>query len=616
MAPRPKTPDGGIGGTTTTTTPPTTTTTTPQQKAAQDKAARRLRLQILEAKAKLTSAEQRELTELRKEFPKPAGPPAPSTTTTTRTQPRTSVSGKVGQVGVAGVGVAPTVNKLAASGLAGRVGVAGEGTIGAGGGKQAPGWFSTGSGSRANVDRGEGFTAKAARFANAAWGAQRLSRQAASRDLIRSAMGLPAFVSGGFVVPKYRTDAEGEVITDSRGQPIIEGYEVAPEFRDYQFGPQGPMAQRSGSYVGDRSLRLMTRMSVPEIIKFYQSLSQDELIKVQRQLADAGLFGDNKPHFGFRDDATQSALVNLMRIWGANPDTALDELLASLTREYSSTLDSQVRDIFGEDLAGGLPGEIANITVTDDTTLGNIVDDMAVELYGELLSPERRAALISKIQGNQRGFQTAQAQMDYANRQAISGKGGAVSDLDAFMNALIGQESGGDPTAVNSRTQAFGLGQLTDWDGWAREAGADPSDISEANQRRVIRYKLAQYYAKFGNWRDVAIAWYGGEGAPSEVNSGNWSATRKQGGYPAGDPRNTEPSFNEYADSVLANMRSFQGSSAGGQPTGLMLQESTTQPSDRDAVDAELRALDPNKYFGTRYYKNALTFFELLRSPV
>ena len=31
---------------------------------------------------------------------------------------------------------------------------------------------------------------------------------------------------------------------------------------------------------------------------------------------------------------------------------------------------------------------------------------------------------------------------------------------DAFRNAVVGQESGGNPNAVNSRTGAAGLGQV------------------------------------------------------------------------------------------------------------------------------------------------------------
>ena len=120
------------------------------------------------------------------------------------------------------------------------------------------------------------------------------------------------------------------------------------------------------------------------------------------------------------------------------------------------------------------------------------------------------------------------------------------SGKEAFINAIGGQESGGDYGAVNGRTGASGKYQIMpeNWPAWAEEAGigAD-AEMTPENQEIVARYKLGEYYDKYGA-RGAAIAWYAGEGA---LNYSEEALNRKQGN---GD----EPSINEYADSVLARM--------------------------------------------------------------
>lgn len=120
------------------------------------------------------------------------------------------------------------------------------------------------------------------------------------------------------------------------------------------------------------------------------------------------------------------------------------------------------------------------------------------------------------------------------------------SGKEAFINAIGGQESGGDYGAVNGRTGASGKYQIMpeNWPAWAEEAGigAD-AEMTPENQEIVARYKLGEYYDKYGA-RGAAIAWYAGEGA---LDYSEEALNRKQG-------KGDEPSINEYADSVLARM--------------------------------------------------------------
>lgn len=121
--------------------------------------------------------------------------------------------------------------------------------------------------------------------------------------------------------------------------------------------------------------------------------------------------------------------------------------------------------------------------------------------------------------------------------------GGA--DIDKFMAAIAGKESGGNYNATNPDSGASGKFQIMpeNWGVWSREAGLGPKAArSPANQELVAKYKMQQYYQQFGNWRDVAIAWYGGPGA---VSYSDQQKNRKQGKY---------PSINQYADEVVSRI--------------------------------------------------------------
>lgn len=119
-------------------------------------------------------------------------------------------------------------------------------------------------------------------------------------------------------------------------------------------------------------------------------------------------------------------------------------------------------------------------------------------------------------------------------------------DLDSFMNAISTQESGGNYGAKNSRTGASGRYQIlpSNWPSWSQEAGL-PKNAAQTpqNQERVARFKIQQYYNKYGNWEDVASAWYSGR----PLNQvGNRHV--KQG-------RGNEPSVQDYVNSVTNRAR-------------------------------------------------------------
>lgn len=122
--------------------------------------------------------------------------------------------------------------------------------------------------------------------------------------------------------------------------------------------------------------------------------------------------------------------------------------------------------------------------------------------------------------------------------------------FEKFINAITGQESGGNYNARNGSSGAMGRYQIMPGNlsgtgkGWDFEAlGRDISNSQFMGnpklQDAIARYKLQQYYKKWGP-RGAAIAWYAGPGAVGRVG-GN----KSQGAY---------PTINQYANSILKRM--------------------------------------------------------------
>lgn len=98
-----------------------------------------------------------------------------------------------------------------------------------------------------------------------------------------------------------------------------------------------------------------------------------------------------------------------------------------------------------------------------------------------------------------------------------------INDLDLFMAAIRRRESGsyaGNYSALGPYTgerygRARGAYQImeTIWPGWAAAAGIPGADWrDQAAQDHVARFKMTQYFQRYGRWDLVAIAWFAGPG--------------------------------------------------------------------------------------------------------
>ena len=112
-----------------------------------------------------------------------------------------------------------------------------------------------------------------------------------------------------------------------------------------------------------------------------------------------------------------------------------------------------------------------------------------------------------------------------------------MTNVDAFLAAISGVESGGDYEAYNESTGARGKYQFIP--STYAEYADDPDDWSPEQQELAAHRMAAEYIEKYG-YRNAAIAWQGGEGA---IGHEDWS----DGNMTTG----------EYADATMARLQAI-----------------------------------------------------------
>ena len=112
-----------------------------------------------------------------------------------------------------------------------------------------------------------------------------------------------------------------------------------------------------------------------------------------------------------------------------------------------------------------------------------------------------------------------------------------MTNVDAFLAAISGTESGGDYEAYNESTGARGKYQFIP--STYAEYADDPDDWSPEQQELAAHRMAAEYIEKYG-YRNAAIAWQGGEGA---IGHEDWS----DGNMTTG----------EYADTTMARLQAI-----------------------------------------------------------
>lgn len=131
------------------------------------------------------------------------------------------------------------------------------------------------------------------------------------------------------------------------------------------------------------------------------------------------------------------------------------------------------------------------------------------------------------------------------------------STVDDVLDAVAGQESGGDYNATNPDSGAYGKYQImpSSYREWAPMAGLDPdSEQTPENQERVARAKIQQLTSRYGV-DGAIVAWYAGDTNGQRWAEGKETAIGEDGQEYSWDaPQGEYPSVRKYLDSIKERM--------------------------------------------------------------
>jgi soluble lytic murein transglycosylase-like protein len=368
----------------------------------------------------------------------------------------------------------------------------------------------------------------------------------------------------------------------------------------------------------------------------------DKLIQLQMQMLQHGLLptGGDSITWGVVDGPTMLALGNMAdgkaargsltwtQFFDQNKKIADNEI--GLALDEKAALKKQEMD----DLAQSM-SQTLTLNLSSGDAIKENAQALAKSLTGKEMGSAELDAFVNSIHGKERSnfwsdpaVQQAQQQMKELNQQYLDMQGGSSDDLQSFMRAIESIESGGNPNAVNPYSGAFGLYQFMPgtWAGEAARFGLDPADKSPENQRRMAEAAMSRYYSMFGNWRDVAIAWYAG---PYSKHIGTQGSS--------GQEANGHISIRGYADKAVSMMERGLGGSnvyetagsavaaafgkASGNELGALKEEAfapTLNVNEKETFDVnaylkrlviEQGGVDVDSY---RYLQNAQAFENLL----
>jgi hypothetical protein len=341
------------------------------------------------------------------------------------------------------------------------------------------------------------------------------------------------------------------------------------------------------------------------------SMDESYLTRLQQEMWEAGLFervaGEGAiPTWGRADVATRKALIEMFTEASITPDMSISEMLDALAAERIGRMEAPE---VGPGAESQLPD--FNPEITSEETLGQTIDEIAQNLRGQFASPEERSKLIKTLQDKEVANQREVYDRSIADAMSGAGAAGGAGgeEIDRFMAAIAGKESGGNYNAVNEDSGASGKFQIMpgNWASWATRAGLSPdAPRTPDNQELVAKRIMLDYYQQFGNWRDVAVAWYSG---PGRVPANRFN-DRPQGG-------GKDPSINDYANDIMSRF-GRQSGPAPGDPgfTGGDINAPIERFDPGAEAEAILKASDPEGWQAHEYGQRAIDFYSLLQGVV
>ena len=353
-----------------------------------------------------------------------------------------------------------------------------------------------------------------------------------------------------------------------------------------------------------------------QVLNMLSGMSEDELTALQQKMYDAGLYaavGDEegaRPDWGRPDPVTRRAFMELFVQASQRSGDSIDKVLADLTENHL------IRGGPDGDGAGGDGQMVVDIPafepkVMSKETLGQMIDDLAQDMMGQYVDDDTKQSLIAKMQERETAAQRAAYDQSVGDirgsaqeRFAAESGGAGGGEIDAFMAAISSTESGGDYTASNSVGPGhYGKYQISNanWPVWAERAGLGRHAAKTPENQEIVAKKImGDYYAQFGNWRDVAIAWFAGPGAVGRADA----ESRSDGNM----------TVREYADRAVDRMAQMRGGvpSSGLIETGGQIHAPQEQFDPQAELQAALKAKDPLGFEAHEFSERAVEWFSLL----
>lgn len=328
--------------------------------------------------------------------------------------------------------------------------------------------------------------------------------------------------------------------------------------RDMDLG-RGPGKTGGGRQSGNTSVGLAGRgisgqgYAEEDIQQILRGMPPEKIAAIQRQMQLTGLLPDSFRSFGFVDNTTRNAfgeVLDVANARGASYQTTLDTLEQGGRDALAEARREQAR----QNLAKFVP-ESRIYSSSDPAAVRQTAEAAFQQALGRKPKQQELDRFVKTWQRMEftEQDQTFNAQ-DAAGRFKVdqANQGAGLSDpVDSLLQAIGGQESGGDYNARNARTGASGKYQVmpANWPSWSAEAGLGKNAPRTAeNQEKVARYKMSQYVEQFGQ-EGAAVAWYAGPDAAQKWldNPNSTRFNKKQG-------KGNEPSVNEYVQQVMGRI--------------------------------------------------------------
>lgn len=355
-------------------------------------------------------------------------------------------------------------------------------------------------------------------------------------------------------------------------------------------------------------------------------MSPDQLSRFQQKLLEGGYYTTDsngnpaRPKWGIPDQATIDAFGNLIHDAMFHPGVGMNELIDNARTSNLTDFVTKRQDRINRTTEQALTnGQITNeATLTNTDTLLSAAESAATGAIGRDFTAAEKKDFIERYHADER----THAQRAYdaiVARTRATVQGVSDQEVDRFLNAVQNGDGTGKFVGVPG---ANGLGMSPgDWSMWASKVGlpANAPDTPE-NEKLVGKEIVLWMYDQFGNWQDVAHAWFSGPGKDTAWAPANMRPSSTVTGGLTQAAAGTD--INSKVDVVTRAMRS--GSTATDQAlTGSTVDGSVSSPlnftegqaSPTDAAQMYAEREHPVEYVGHTAAQRAKDFFDFMTTP-